>query len=72
MMLLSKKIVLSGLLVLYACTSSCQTIDLTMQEADSLFLARNMDLLVERCNISMADAAVAQAKLYHIVRGKCL
>ena len=65
MMLLSKKIVLSGLLVLCACTSSCQTIDLTMQEADSLFLARNMDLLVERCNISMADATVAQAKLYH-------
>lgn len=65
MMLLSKKIVLSGLLVLWTGASFSQTIDLTMQEADSLFMARNIDLLVERCNISMADAAVTQAKLYH-------
>lgn len=38
--------------------------ELTLQEADSLFLARNIDLLAEKCNISMADAAITQAKLY--------
>lgn len=65
MVLFSKKIVLSGLLIFWAGTVFCQTVDLTMQEADSLFLARNIDLLAEKCNISMADAAFMQAKLYH-------
>lgn len=65
MVLFSKKIVLSGLFILWASTGFCQTVDLTIQEADSLFLAQNIDLLAERCNISMADAAIAQAKLYH-------
>lgn len=65
MVLFSKKIVLLGLLVWKAGTGFCQTVKLTMQEADSLFLARNIDLLAEKCNISMADAAITQAKLYH-------
>ena len=65
MVLFSKKIVLSGLFILWASTGFSQTVDLTIQEADSLFLAQNIDLLAERCNISMADAAIAQAKLYH-------
>ena len=65
MVLFSKKIVLSGLFILWASTGFSQTVDLTIQEADSLFLAQNIDLLAERCNISMADAAITQAKLYH-------
>lgn len=63
-MLFSKKIVLLGLLIWKASTAFCQTVELTLQEADSLFLARNIDLLAEKCNISMADAAITQAKLY--------
>lgn len=65
MVLFSKKIVLLGLLIWKASTGFCQTVELTLQEADSLFLARNIDLLAEKCNISMADAAITQAKLYH-------
>lgn len=65
MVLFSKKIVLSGLLIWTASTGFCQTVELTLQEADSLFLARNIDLLAEKCNISMADADITQAKLYH-------
>lgn len=65
MVLFSKKIVLSGLFILWASTGFSQTVDLTIQEADSLFLAQNIDLLAERCNISMADATITQAKLYH-------
>lgn len=64
MVLFSKKIVLLGLLIWKASTGCCQTAELTLQEADSLFLARNIDLLAEKCNISMADAAITQAKLY--------
>ncbi|MBM6758559.1 TolC family protein [Bacteroides mediterraneensis] len=64
MVLFSKKIVLLGLLIWKASTGFCQTVELTLQEADSLFLARNIDLLAEKCNISMADAAITQAKLY--------
>ena len=64
MVLFSKKIVLLGLLIWTASTAFCQTVELTLQEADSLFLARNIDLLAEKCNISMADAAITQAKLY--------
>lgn len=65
MVLLSKKIVLLGFWLLCAGTGFGQTLNLTLQEADSLFLARNIDLLAERYNISMADAAIAQAQLYH-------
>lgn len=65
MVLFSKKIVLSGLFILWASTGFSQTVDLTIEEADSLFLVQNIDLLAERCNISMADAAITQAKLYH-------
>lgn len=65
MVLFSKKIVLSGLFILWASTGFSQTVDLTIEEADSLFLVQNIDLLAERCNINMADAAITQAKLYH-------
>lgn len=65
MVLFSKKIVLLGFWLLCVGTGFGQTVNLTLQEADSLFLARNIDLLAERYNISMADAAIAQAQLYH-------
>lgn len=65
MVLFSKKIVLSGLLLLGVGTGFAQTVELTLPEADSLFLARNINLLAEKYNISMAEAAVSQAKLYH-------
>lgn len=65
MVLFSKKIVLSGLLILKVGMCFSQNIELTIQDADSLFMARNIDLLAEKYNISMADAAVAQARLYH-------
>lgn len=65
MVIFSKKIVLLGFWLLCVGTGFGQTVNLTLQEADSLFLARNIDLLAERYNISMADAAIAQSQLYH-------
>lgn len=41
-----------------------QEVHLTLHEADSLFMARNLELLAARCDVSMADAAVVQARLY--------
>ena len=38
--------------------------EITMQQADSLFLHNNLEVLAIRCNVNCADADVAQAKLY--------
>ena len=38
--------------------------EITMSQADSLFLHNNLEVLAARCNVSCADAEIAQAKLY--------
>ena len=49
-------------LCLFTNAAKAQTI--TLHEADSLFVHRNLEVLAARCNISAADAEIAQAKLY--------
>ena len=39
------------------------TLKITISQAEKRFLDENLQLLAERCNIDMADAAIAQAKL---------
>lgn len=43
---------------------SNQTLHLTMEQIEALFLSRNLELIAERMNVDMADAAIAQAKLW--------
>ncbi len=38
--------------------------EITLQQADSVFLNRNLEMLAARCKVSCADAEIAQAKLY--------
>jgi len=40
-----------------------EKINITIEEAEKQFLEKNLQLLAERCNISIADAAVVQAKV---------
>jgi len=39
------------------------TLKITVELAEKLFLEKNLQLLAERCNIEVADAAIVQAKL---------
>lgn len=41
-----------------------QNVTLTLAQADSLFRQRNLEVIAARCNISMADADAAQARLW--------
>lgn len=40
------------------------TLKLTLQQADSVFILQNLSLLSEKCNINSAKAQIIQAKLY--------
>lgn len=55
-------VILFGCFCLFVNVADAQ--EITLQEADSLFLHNNLELLAARCNVSAADAEVAQAKLY--------
>ena len=46
------------------CVSVTEAQEITLQEADSLFLHNNLEVLAARCNVSAADAEIAQARLY--------
>ena len=39
------------------------TLKITIEQAERQFLEKNLQLLAERCNIDIADAAIVQAKL---------
>ena len=39
------------------------TLKITIEQAEKQFLEKNLQLLAERCNIAMADAAIVQAKV---------
>jgi outer membrane protein, heavy metal efflux system len=41
------------------------TLKLTVQKADSLFIVQNLSLLAEKCNIDAAQAQVLQAKVFN-------
>jgi len=40
------------------------TVNLTLQQADSVFIKQNLSLLAEKCNINSAKAQIIQAKLF--------
>jgi len=40
-----------------------ETLKITIEQAEKQFLEKNLQLLAERCNINIADAAIVQAKL---------
>jgi cobalt-zinc-cadmium efflux system outer membrane protein len=40
-----------------------ETLKFTIEQAEKQFLEKNLQLLTERCNISIADAAIVQAKV---------
>ena len=40
-----------------------KTLEINVEQAEKHFLEKNLQLLAERCNISIADAAVVQAKV---------
>lgn len=44
--------------------ASLQTIKLDRQEIEAIFLKNNLELIAEKYNISIADAEIAQAKLW--------
>lgn len=55
---------LSVLIFFVIQTKAQQTILLTSQEAESLFLKNNLELIARQYNVNIADAAVIQAKLW--------
>ena len=42
-----------------------ETVNMTVEQAEKRFLENNLQLLAERCNVDMADAAIVQAKLWN-------
>lgn len=60
-----RKIVRGIALVCFClCVHVTEAQEITLQEADSLFLHSNLEVLAARCNVSAADAEIAQARLY--------
>ncbi|MCC8135038.1 MAG: TolC family protein [Tannerellaceae bacterium] len=51
-------------LVISLSTIDNKTLRLTQEEVEALFLTQNLELLAEQMNITVADAAIAQAKLW--------
>ncbi len=59
-----RKIVFSVFALVFSMAGMAQDMELTMQQADTLFNSRNLELLAQRCDIDIADARIAQARLY--------
>ena len=45
-------------------TSNAQSVTLSPPQIEAMFLRQNMELIAERMNVDVADAAIAQAKLW--------
>lgn len=59
-------VMLCMIIVLFPCRQKVlaqDTLKITFEQAQKTFLANNLQLLAERCNIGIADAAIVQAKL---------
>lgn len=61
--------VIAGISVMMACNTHSllyaqDTIRITLPQAEGIFLEKNLGLLAEKYNISMAEAQVVQSKLY--------
>jgi len=60
------KIALLCIVIVISCKQKITAqdkINITIEEAEKRFLEKNLQILAERCNISIADAAVLQAKV---------
>jgi len=60
------KIILLCIVIILICkqkTYAQDTLKITVEQAEKQFLEKNLQLLAERCNIDIADAAIVQAKL---------
>jgi len=60
------KIALLCIVIVISCRQKIiaqDKINITIEEAEKRFLEKNLQILAERCNISIADAAVVQAKV---------
>jgi len=60
------KIALLCIVIIISCKQKIiaqDKINITIKEAEKRFLEKNLQLLAERCNISIADAAIVQAKV---------
>ena len=60
------KIALLCIVIVISCKQKIiaqDKINITIEEAEKRFLEKNLQLLAERCNISIADAAIVQAKV---------
>lgn len=51
-------------LLVSASAQQQKVLKLTSQQIESIFLEQNLDLIAEKMNISIADAAISQAKLW--------
>jgi len=60
------RIILLCIVVVFQCRHKIvaqDTLKITVEQAERQFLEKNLQLLAERCNIDIADAAIVQAKL---------
>jgi len=60
------KIILLCIVILFTCKHKVlaqSTLKINIEQAEKRFLEKNLQLLAERCNIDIADAAIIQAKL---------
>ncbi|MCL2042047.1 MAG: TolC family protein [Bacteroidales bacterium] len=60
------RITLLCIVVIFQCRHKIyaqETLKITVEQAEKQFLEKNLQLLAERCNIDIADAAIVEAKL---------
>ena len=60
------RIILLCIVVIFQCKHKIvaqDTLKITVEQAERAFLEKNLQLLAERCNIGIADAAIVQAKV---------
>ena len=59
------KTLVCGLLICNYIAAQTDTIYLTRAQAEELFIRQNLELIAERLEIDMAEAAIIQARLWH-------
>ena len=60
------RLVMLCIVILFLCKHKIyaqETLKITIEQAEKQFLEKNLQLLAERCNINIADAAIVQAKV---------
>jgi cobalt-zinc-cadmium efflux system outer membrane protein len=60
------RIIMLSIIIFIQCEQKIyaqESVKITIEQAEKLFMEKNLQLLAERCNIGIADAAIVQAKL---------